>query len=227
MGRPGLRVIVDRLETCYGPPEPLKTTHPLEIILLETAAYLAPDARREAAFDALRKRVGTRPEHILAAPAAVLVEICRTGGIHAELRADRMRQIATLTIERFGGDLNRVLDLPSQQALRELVRFPAIGKPGAEKILLFAEKYPVLALESNGLRVLARILFGGEQKNYSATYSSVREALAAETGSDCAWLIRAHQLLRRHGQECCTRNRPACRSCVLRSVCRYAMLNPI
>jgi hypothetical protein len=49
-------------------------------------------------------------------------------------------------------DLGAVLDRPQADAIRALKKFPAIGEPGAEKILLFAGKAPILALESNGLR---------------------------------------------------------------------------
>ena len=42
----------------------------------------------------------------------------------------------------------------SEKALK---RFPSIGDPGAEKILLFTRSYPVMALDSNGLRVLCRV----------------------------------------------------------------------
>jgi endonuclease III len=216
-----LRILVDRLEKGYGSPPPLHTTDPLELILFEAVAYLATDARREAAFHALRERVGTRPSEILAAPLELLTEICRTGGMHAPVRAERLREIAATVQDRFQGDLRRALALPLQQALRELTRFPSIGAPGAEKILLFTRTLPVLALESNGLRVLARVFLGGEHKNYAATYRSVREIVAGQTGTDCAWLILAHRLLRQHGQECCTRNHPSCAICPLAKDCRY------
>jgi hypothetical protein len=35
------------------------------------------------------------------------------------------------------------------------------------------------------------------------------------------WLIRAHQLLRRHGQELCRRSRPRCAACPLTAQCAY------
>ncbi len=216
-----LRAAVDRLEAAYGPARAPKTDDPLEMILFETVAYLAPDARREAAFEALRERVGLTPPEILLASLEALVDICRIGGIHADLRAERLREIANIVQEHFHGDLRSVLILPAKRAVKELTRFPAIAVPGAEKILLFSQTVPVLALESNGVRVLARLFFGGEQKSYSATYRAIREVLAEQSGRDCGWLIGAHQLLRQHGQECCTRNRPSCRACPLAGDCHY------
>lgn len=104
-----------------------------------------------------------------------------------------------------------------------LKRFPGIGAPGAEKILMFCGALPVLALESNGLRVLLRLGHGREEpKNYAKTYRSVREALAADLPSDAAWLARAHQLLRRHGQEICRNTDPDCGACNLAERCPSA-----
>ena len=81
--------------------------------------------------------------------------------------------------------------------------------------------FPILGLESNGLRVLTRLGFGREQKNYSAAYRSVQEAIQKQLKRDCAWLTRAHQLLRKHGQQLCKRAQPLCHDCPLTGVCAY------
>jgi endonuclease-3 len=99
--------------------------------------------------------------------------------------------------------------------------FPSIGDPGAEKILLFSKAHPVMALESNGLRVLCRLGFGREQKNYSATYRSVQAALKGQFKEDADRLIQAHLLLRKHGQELCRRSEPICEPCPLKKTCRF------
>jgi endonuclease-3 len=107
------------------------------------------------------------------------------------------------------------------QAKKALQKFPSIGAPGAEKILLFTRTYAVLALESNGLRVLLRLGFAEERKNYAASYAAVQEALKDQIGTDCDFLIAAHQLLRRHGKSLCRTNNPACEICPVNSRCAY------
>ena len=213
--------IISRLEAHYGKPPLPKTTDPLGLIIHETIAYLVGGEKRDAAFAALRKNVGLKPTDILAATSEDLVEIARLGGIHPELRAARLKEIAQITLNDFAGDLSNALKLPLPQAKKALQKFPSIGVPGAEKILLFTKTYPVLGLESNGLRVLLRLGFGEERKNYSASYASVQEALKDQIGSDCEFLIRAHQLLRRHGKELCRTNNPACEICPVTSKCAY------
>jgi endonuclease-3 len=214
--------ILDRIELHYGSPTPPPFAGPFEAILWEIVAYLADDARRGMAFDALRKQVGLAPEKILAAPKKLLCKITRIGGsIAAEERAERLRTAAQLAMDEFGGDLDSVLKLPPQKAKKLLMQFPMIGEPGAEKILMFAGTLGVLALESNGLRVLVRLGFGEEGKSYSATYKSVRESTLEQLPADCKLLTKAHLLLRVHGQRLCLRNGPVCHACPVSSDCKF------
>jgi endonuclease-3 len=214
------REVIARLLSTYGRPKPPKSD-PFELILWENVAYLLSDEKREAAFEALRDRVGLTPKAILAARQSTLLEIAKMGGMRPEVRVERLRSIARITLDQFQGDLRKALKLPLKQAKKALQLYPTIGEPGAEKILLFTKSYPVLGLDSNGLRVLCRIGYGQESKNYSATYHSVREAVAGEIGQECAPLIKANQLLRRHGQERCKLNSPLCRICPVTDLCAY------
>ncbi len=93
---------------------------------------------------------------------------------------------------------------------------------GGGKILLLTRTHPVLALDSNGLRVLLRVGYGVEEKSYPRTYRSVQEAVAPELPTDFAWLIRAHGLLRHHGAADCRRKTPACEPCCVRRRCSFA-----
>jgi endonuclease-3 len=215
--------IIQRLRAAYGRPKPLPSSDPLELIYWENAAYLLSDERRQKVFDLLRQRYGFEPRKILAAKYSELLEIAKLGGMRPEVRVERWLTIARIALSEFQGDLHQAAKLPLKQAKKALQRFPVIGEPGAEKILLFSNSHAVLGLESNGLRVLVRVGFGREQKNYAATYRSVQEAIAPQLGDKPAPLIQAHQLLRQHGMERCKTSAPICRGCALSDVCRYSM----
>ena len=214
--------VLAKLQSQHGKLAPPKLDGPFEMVLWEIVAYLADDAQRTATFEALRKRVGLTPKEILAAPLNVLGEITHMGGSIAwEDRAERLHTAARLALEEFAGDVNEVLTLSPQKAKKLLMRFPMIGEPGAEKILLFCGKLDVLALESNGVRVLTRLGFGEERKNYAATYKSIREVTLEELPADTKLLQRAHLLLRRHGQDVCFRSGPACQNCSASRDCHF------
>ena len=199
-----LEEVIARLKAVYGRPAPPAVVDPLELILLENVAYLVGDEQREKAFEALRERIGTTPESILSAPDAALLEVARLGGINARQRAQRLQLIARIALEEFEGDLRWALKQPLAQARKSLKLFPAIGDPGAEKILLFSRSHRVLALDSNGLRVLVRLGFGEERKNYAATYRSAQDAIRDYLRDDYGWLIRRQRLRNDHPNAACS-----------------------
>jgi endonuclease III len=220
-----LQKIISQLSAHYGPSRPPISTDPFELILFENVAYLVSDERREEAFKLLRKTIGTKPHELLAAPNAALLGVAKLSGVQPERRAARLREIALIAMDDFAGDLTSALKLPLLKAMQALGKFPGIGKPGAEKILLFTRAYPLLGLDSNGLRVLLRLGFGEEKKNYSATYRSVQDAIKDQLGADYDWLISAHVLLRQHGKDLCKTNRPLCEKCPVRKSCAYFRRN--
>jgi endonuclease-3 len=216
-----LTAVIKSLQEFYGQPKPPKIKDPLELILWENVAYLVDDEKRAAAFALLKKNVGTSAVQILRAENTQLVEATRLGGMLPEIRAQRLRQIAEIAHWIFKDDLKSVLKKPLAEAKKALKRFPSVGDPGAEKILMLTRSYPVLALESNGLRVLLRVGFAEERKSYSQSYRAVQEALEDQLPPDYDGLIATHQLLRQHGQELCKRSQPLCEGCPLKRQCDY------
>ncbi|HEY7334077.1 MAG TPA: hypothetical protein VH639_04275 [Bryobacteraceae bacterium] len=214
--------IVGLLEKHYGKPCAAPARTVLELVLYENIAYLVSDDRREKAFRELKSKIGTRPEDLLLASTTELARIASIGGIFPDLRARRLQEAARIARDIFDGDLESVLVLPFAKARRALKQFPAIGEPGAEKILLFTGAHACLALESNGVRALVRLGFAQEHKSYSSTYRALQNALSESAGSKCDPLIAAHRLLKRHGQEICRRSAPRCAECPVRAGCEFA-----
>jgi endonuclease III len=218
-----LGAALDTLEAVYGLPAAPPTSDPFELIVWEAVAYLADDAARAGAFARLRQQVGTRPEQIRRAPPGVLEQIGRAGILPASSAA-KLRACAAIALEHADGDLTHLGRLPLAQARRALRRFPGLGEPGADKILLLARLHPVLAFDSNGLRALVRLGYGREARSYAATCRSALAAVQTELPRDASfdWLIRAHLLLRQHGQQVCRRSTPVCGACPLYDTCAYA-----
>jgi endonuclease-3 len=215
-----LQSVVNTLRRYYGKPTAPVSQDPFPLILWEQVAYLVPDAQRHAAYIALRSRVGLTPGAILRAPATTLCAITRLGGsIAAPARAARLRRSAELVVGRWSGNLRAALKLPPAQARRALAQFPMIGEPGADKILAFTKTVPVLALDSNALRVLQRLSLTPGAKDYRTAYRKAQAAITPQIPTSYPWLIMAAQLLRQHGQVLCRRKAPDCRQCPLRPDC--------
>ena len=220
MTRLPLPQIIDRLQTHYGKQKAPSLNGPWEMILWENVAYLANDDKRQQAFQTLKKQIGVEPLRILSASDEALLEVTRHG-IVPEQFAEKLRKCAKLVLEEFDGDLKPILQRPLSKAKKALQKFPGIGEPGAEKILLFTRTHAVLALESNGLRVLLRLGFGEEHKSYSTTYRLVQNIASEGIDKDYAWLMQAYMLLRHHGQNLCRRSGPSCDECPLAEDCEY------
>ena len=219
--RPDLKAVIDILAERY--PAPAFLTDPLQQILWENIGYLIDDARRADLFEEFRDRIGLKAHAIEQADGAALYDIARRGGMRPEVRVGRWRDIARIALDGPDGDLGRALAaLPVGKARALLKRFPAIGDPGADKILLFAGVAARPSLDSNGVRALARLGFFIEQASYAASYRAAIAALTRHGEPDRDWLIRAHLVLRDHGKTLCKRATPLCLACPLDAACAHA-----
>jgi len=211
--------LIGLLRHQYGELQPPPAKGPFELVMWENACYLLPDTRRQLVFEALRQQVGLTAEAIQQASDETLLPLARMGGMRPETRVFRWREIARTTKLEFAGNLDSILEKPFAEAKRALKKFPNIGDPGAEKILLFCGVGSGLPLESNGLRVLSRVGWGRSQKSYGATYRSIQDALRPELPA--TGLLRAHLLLREHGKVLCKTDSPLCRQCLAEEICSF------
>ena len=213
--------ILDRLERHYGKLQPVAPTDAYEMVIYANCGYPANDVTCTRGYEALNKKIGIRPEQILAASDTGLAAILRLGGIVPELRAQRLKEIAARVKDKYSGDLPAALRKPLPESRKVLKQFPTIGDPGADKILLFTGTAPVAAVPSNCVHVPLRLGIGTAYKTYAKDYKSAQDALAAEVPEDRAPRLRAYLLLQRHGQEICKRSRPKCEQCPVTADCRY------
>ena len=215
-----LPAAIATLRRSYGRPRTLPRRDPFEWVLYENIAYLTTPARRDAAFALLAATIGTTPEALLAAKRSELERVT-AHGILKQRFAEKLRECARIALDRFGGNLRAALSGPERDAARALRRFPGIGVPGADRILLFCGLAMHLAPESNGLRVLARLGFIDPAAGYAHMYRASR-TLEQQLPEKIAARREAHLLLQRHGQTICLRAAPRCGECPLSSGCRHA-----
>jgi endonuclease III len=181
-------------------------------VLWENVVYLADDGKRAAAFETLKERVGLKPADILKAPREALLEATRHGAM-AEHQANKLIAIAELGTPELNGELKH-----DRKMLR---RYASIGAPGADRILLLSGAHAVFSLESNGLRVLARVLLGNELESWDKTYKAVMKVVEP-VPTQLGWLQRAVLVLKKHGQELCKRSAPKCEACAATEQCTFA-----
>jgi endonuclease III len=224
--------VLDQLLQLYGPQKIVGPSDPYEMIVFVNCGYPATDVSCCKGYEALKREVGLRPENLIDAPQAKLAKLMRLGGIVPELRAEKLKEIAKMVKDQFGKDLLGALKKCLLEEKKQpgkgvraakdvLQKFPVIGEPGAEKILLFSKLAPVAAVPSACVAVPMRLWFGDAGKNYAADYRAAREVLNAGLPETVEARQRAYLMLKKHGQEICKRATPKCELCPLTAHCAY------
>ncbi|MBV8638952.1 MAG: hypothetical protein JO322_12785 [Candidatus Eremiobacteraeota bacterium] len=182
----------------------------------ENCAYLVDDERRTRTYNELRERIGVTPLELISAGAKTIQSAIAAGGMDPAHRAAKMLRCAELALQFADGNLSVALAEADDKARRRLLkRFPGIGDPGADKILLFGGYSSQPALDSNGLRVLERLGKIPPASSYAVSYRS-GVAYLREQRVDAR---KAFSLLREHGRTLCKRTNPRCLECPLRANC--------
>ena len=217
-----LAKLIAKLRSLHLEPEAPPIRDPYHLILWEQVGYLADEPKRLAAYRELEERVGLAPRQILDASDTSLRAVARSGGgIAVAQRANRLRVVAERVHRVWNDNLRPVLKLPLAEARRELKKYPAIGEPGAERILLLCGAHPVLGLDSNALRVLQRLGYASLDAAWAKAYRDAQAAAHKELPRTIAALKRAYLLLKEHGQTICRRSTPRCDECPLAEDCPY------
>lgn len=210
---------LERLRKTYGSGTFLEPSDPFALIVWENCAYLVDDQRRAHAFNALASEVGMTPTALVSAGTSRIESAIAEGGMQPTRRAEKVLRCAEIALEHADGDLASTLkSLDSRRRRTLLKRFPGIGEPGADKVLLLCGLEQSPALDSNGLRVLERLGFIDPSPSYASSY----RAGVAFVRSQRLDPLAAFTLLREHGRELCKRTTPYCYRCPLRDNCPSA-----
>jgi len=216
----GLRAAVERLGPLYPLDRPL--TDPLAILVWENVGYLIDDEKRAALFGEFKRKIGLQAHQIANAPMPIVTSIAKRGGMHPQKRVERLIEIGRLAIAECEGDIvYKLKTLPLAKARGVLKKFPSVGDPGADRIMLFCGIAALPSVESNGLRTLVRLGFCEERKTYGQTYRGAVAALAEAAQGEARWLKNAYGILRAHGKSLCKRSAPICEPCPLDRVCAH------
>jgi endonuclease-3 len=159
---------------------------------------------------------------LLSARSSRIARALKSGGMVPELRATRVKAIASRVQQEFSGDLRAALAaLPVAKARARLKEFPGIADPGADRILLFAGLATTAAVPSSCPHVLVRIESGREPAKYAAAYAQARQSIEQQLPATAAARMRAYLLLQAHGRSLCKRTNPKCPVCPVAPSCAY------
>ena len=214
--------ILDTLESFHGEQAPAWPTDPYLFLIWWHCGYPPGEERCDRGWKALTAAVGVSAAELTAARSTRLARALKAGGMVPELRAARIKSIARSLLGDYAGDLRAALAaLPVGAARKLLTKFPGIGAPGADRILLFAGLEPVAAVPSSAPYVPVRIESGREGAKYTETYRRAQQLVETQLPATLAARSRAYLLLQRHARELCKAKNPKCGECPVSGSCRY------
>ncbi len=187
---------------------------PFRALVATVLSQNTSDRNGLRALRSLESRVGVGPKELAEASIELIEESIRPAGMYRE-RARRLKELAAAIIERYGGDLSRVLSKGFEDARAELMSLPGVGPKTADVVLLFCAHAPTFPVDTHIFRVSRRL---GLSRGRG--YEEVRSALQAIFDPEDYAI--AHRALIQLGRVYCRARSPRCGECPLRDLCPSA-----
>ena len=141
-------------------------------------------------------------------------ELVRSSGFYT-VKARRVKAFVGHVMERYGGDLDVMLERDAKELRTELLGIHGIGEETADCIILYAAGKPRFVIDEYTRRIVGRLGVGPGGRGTYADYQRIfEEAMPSEAGVYGEY----HALLIALGKDVC-RKRPECSRCVLSRVC--------
>jgi endonuclease-3 related protein len=141
-------------------------------------------------------------------------EALKPTGLYRE-KAVYLKNMASLIVNDFNGDVDGLLRLPSDSLRRILLSVKGVGPETADSIILYAAEKPECVADAYTTRILNRLGLTRERR-----YDSVKRFLQKALPEKLEVLKEFHALMVRHGKEMC-KVKPKCEDCPLNDLCLY------
>ncbi len=209
-GREALSRLLDHYRMAWHPEsgDPFRSL--VRIILSQNTSY-----KNEAmAYLRLEESMGVTPTSLADSTAEAIAEAIRPAGMHNQ-RSRILKSVAEVVLEKYGGDIEPVLDKPYREAREELMALPGVGQKTADVLLMFDAGKEVIPVDRHIFRITKRLQLVPE----NAGYEEVRKTL--ESIAPPERHVEVHVLLIRFGREICQARNPKCIECILIDMCPY------
>jgi len=212
----------DRLCVEYGCPIPYGH-HNLDPMSELVSALLSHRTKNKASGLAFRQLRDRYPnwEAVRDAPVED-IQAAIAPCTYPELKAPRLQQILRLLTERLHGDLALEFlgDLSVPDARAWLESLPGVGPKTSAAVISFSTlRGTALPVDSHHHRVAIRLGLIPANTAVGAAHALLEAQLPP--GWTAQQVYDNHQVLMRHGQQCCFYRQPACDRCPVLDLCTF------
>ncbi len=187
---------------------------PFEVLVSTILSQSTTVANERRGLEGLREALGeVTPENVAAASEAVIARAIWHAGL-ARQKAPRIRACAREVIACWGGSLDLVIGLPTDEARAALMGLPGVGPKTADVVLAMAGGHSTFPVDTHIARIVRRWnLVRG------ASYERTRAVL--EDWTPAAKRKAWHLAIIAHGRELCKAQDPRCDACPVRADCDW------
>ncbi len=139
-------------------------------------------------------------------------ECIRVGGLY-QSKAKTIQSASKVLLEQFGGSLNSILSLPTEEARKALMAMQGVGPKTADVVLLFSAGKPTIPVDTHVNRVSKRLGLAPQ----SGGYEEVR--LSLQSHFEPKDYLSVHLLLIALGRKYCKAHNPRCSACPVNAYC--------
>jgi endonuclease-3 len=187
--------------------------NPFEVLVQTVLSQNTNWRNTKLAFNRLVQKF-KKPEQLAQADPKEIQRLIEPAGLH-RMKSARLKRIAQIVCEKYGGDLRKVIRKPIEEARRELLALPGIGYKTADCVLLFAGGRDVLPIDTHIFRVAERLGFTSAEDDYEGVKAKLEALVPSGRRGE------AHILLIQHGRRYCRVRDPLCGNCPIWDLCFY------
>jgi endonuclease-3 len=191
--------------------------NPFETLIMTIISQNTAGRNTGKAFDNLSKQFEITPEALAKADTSQVEECLKVAGLYRN-KAKAIKHVSKIIVEKFRGDLNRILSLPPEEARRTLLQLPQVGPKTAGVVLLFCTEKPTIPVDTHVDRVAKRLCLAPLNGNYEAVRNTLQSFYKSRD------YLTVHVLLIALGREHCRARNPLCRQCPVNRFCPSARM---
>jgi endonuclease-3 len=145
-------------------------------------------------------------------------ELIKIGGLH-RIKAKRIKEVSNYILDKFNGDLGKILSLPKENAKSILKQMPGVGNKTADVILSSIHGYREnLVIDTHMNRLAKRLGLVSKNAKYEEVQNSLKGFIPWDSIPIENW-NRIITLLWLLAKYTCKAKNPKCKECPLARIC--------